>query len=289
MSRLLTTTAVLVLVTTAGAALADDLTWAGTYDQALAQAKASDRLVLLVLQSELCPWCTKLEQETLTAASVTTQGNQFVAVKVSVGEDRELGSTYAKNGVPQTVFLTPDGQLVGKLAGFVPAPVFAAQMHDAWAAREFPREIAGLEQAIADRPRDARALARLGHLYVATDQEAKAEPLLKRAIEQIADLDRPTAAGARLDLLIARLPADDGETAPDFTKWLADNPEHARLVEGEYYAGYALALKGEGQACLGLWAKVVAAASETSYAVLADYYSGVVRQALESRQGNGSG
>lgn len=274
-----------LLLAVAGASGAP-LEWVDTYDQALSQARADGKLVLLVLDSELCPWCAKLEQETLQADVVTAQGERFVAVKVSVAKDRDLGTKFAKSGVPQTVFLSASGQQVGKVGGYVPATVLAAQMRDAWAVREAPTEIAELKQAIADRPRDAQALARLGQLYVATDQGQKAEPILKRAVEQAAELEDSVAAGARLDLLITRLPAHDGELAPEFTTWLEKNPQHDRLVEAQYYAGYALALKGDGQKALDLWAKVTSAAPKSTYGILAAHYTTAVREAMQ-RRGNG--
>ncbi len=278
---------VLLALLLATAVNADTLQWAATYNQALTRAREEGKLVILVLERDLCPYCARLEQETLQAEAVTEQGERFVGVRVNVVENRELATRYAKSSVPQTVFLTGQAQQVGKVGGYVPATVFTAHMQQAWAARDFPAEIVQRESTIAERPRDARALARLGRLYVATDQETKAEPILKRALEQAANLDEATAAGARLDLLIARLPAHDGELAPDFTAWLAQNPQHDRLIEAQYYTAYALALKGEGQKALDLWAKVTEKAPETPYGLLAAHYTTVVREAMQRRNGNG--
>ncbi|NPV47543.1 MAG: thioredoxin family protein [Armatimonadetes bacterium] len=277
----------LVLLLAIGAAAADSLDWADDLDEALSRAQAEGKLVLLVLESELCPWCVKLTEETLTAEAVTTHRERFVAVKVSVADQPELGTRYARRGVPQSVFLTGEGRQVGKVEGFVPATIFAARMRDAWAARDLPAEIANFEATRESRPLDAQELARLGRLYVATGQEQKAEPVLEQALEQASQLDNATAAGARLDLLIARLPAQDGELAPELVNWLETNAQHARVVEAQYYAGYALALKGEGQTALALWAKVIAATPESTCGVLAAYYTQFVREAMQRRSNGG--
>jgi thioredoxin-related protein len=272
----------------ATAASAAGLRWEAKYDQALAQARAENKLVLLVLVSEECPWCLRLQGETLVAPRVVALGEDFVPVKVDVSLNPSLGAKFASHGVPQTVFVAPSGELVNQFTGFLPPAVFAAQMTQALRNREPAAEIPDLRKAVAERPREARSLARLGHLYVLTRQEAKALPLLKVALAQVADLDAATAAGARLDYLLAQLPTRNGETAPDLLDWLTAHPQSPRVTEARYHAGYASALKGDGQRALDLWAEVIKAAPESFYGVLATYYTGVVTQALEGRRSNGT-
>lgn len=277
----------LTLLLTVGATAADSLDWADNLDEALSRAQAEGKLVLLVLESDLCPWCSRLHQETLTAPVVTAHRQHFVAVRARIAEHPDLATRYARRGVPQSVFLTSAGQQIGKIDGFVPDVVFAAYMRGAWAARDLPAEIARLEATRENRPLEAQELARLGRLYVATDQQRKAEPVLAQALQQVSQLDSDTAAGVRLDLLIARLPAQDGELAPELVSWLETNPKHARVVEAQYYAGYALALKGEGQRALDLWAQVIAVTPESTYGVLAAHYTQVVRAAMQRRNNGG--
>jgi thioredoxin-related protein len=272
----------------ATAASAAGLRWEAKYDQALAQAKADGKLLLLVLFSEECQWCLRLETETLTAPQVVALGKDFVPVKVDVSLNRSLGAKFAAHGVPQTVFLAPSGEPVNQFTGYLPPAIFAAQMKRALQNREPAAQIPELRKAVDERPREARSLARLGHLYVLTRQEAKALPLLKGALQQVADLDAAAATEARLDYLLAQLPTRNGETAPDLLDWLTANPQSPRAAEARYYAAYASALKGDGQRALDLWAEVIKAAPEGFYGVLATYYSGLVKQAMEGRQGSGT-
>lgn len=264
--------------------LAADFDWDRDYNSALTTAKAQNKLVLLVLKGELCRWCDKLEAETLKDPEVVALGKSFVPVLVDVGQNRELGSRYAKHGVPQTMLLDAEGRQLGQVGGYVPAPVFAAEMQRALENRALPAEIVTLEKTVAARPRDARSLARLGRLYVATEQESKGEPFLQRAQAQSGDLDAVTAAGLKLDLLLAALPQEEGETAPDLRAWVEAQGGHPRLLEGQYYAGYAAALKGDGSSALALWAEVLKnAPAGSSLARLAAYYSEIVRKAGAGR------
>jgi len=272
----------LALVAAAGAQGAP-LAWVTGYRAAMAQAQERHQLVALVLTSEMCDWCTKLKAETLISDRVTALAGDFVFVEVDVSADRDLGNRYARRGVPQIVFLDGSGQTVGQFTGYVPDAVFAAEMRRALGNRQIAPEIARLEKQVADNPDDVAAAARLGRLYVQTRQDAQAVPVLARAAAHLDQLDTATRASVELDTMIASLAKRDGELAPDFRDWLTANPDHPLGLEATYYAGYAHAMRGDGQGALDLWATVIRAQPESVFGLLAAHYRDVVRQRMESR------
>lgn len=267
-------------------AQADEPTWSSDLPAALTVAQTAHKPVLLVLGSEMCPWCDKLEKETLKDPAVVTALQGYAIVKVDVGQNHALGSKYAREGVPQTVILGDHEELLGQITGYVPPAVMLAQLKQGQDNYKLLPEIATLETTLKGKPDDAPTLARLGGLYVSLEQYTKAEPLLKQALQQRDKLDPVVVAGAELDTLIASLPRRNGEVASDFAAWIKANRSHPRLIEAQYYGGYAAALKGDGKSALSLWNEVITAQPDSALGVLAKHYSDLVKRAMSQRNSN---
>jgi uncharacterized protein YyaL (SSP411 family) len=88
-------------------------------EEALAEAAASDRPILLSVGYAACHWCHVMAHESFSDAAVAALVNpNFVAIKVDREERPDLDALYMKatqaltgsGGWPMTVFLTPDGR-----------------------------------------------------------------------------------------------------------------------------------------------------------------------------------
>lgn len=109
------------------------------YDQALAQAKASKRPLYLQFHANWCPYCKKLEKESYSRAAVQKLLNtQFIPVRLTEGDKsrfkvagetvtvNDLFAKYQVTGFPTLVFLSADGQPLGKTPGYVEPQPFEA-------------------------------------------------------------------------------------------------------------------------------------------------------------------
>lgn len=92
--------------------------------EALATAKAEDKLVLLDFKATWCVPCLRLEKETFTDPDVAELLKQFVLVKVDTDEHPELAKHFGVVGLPDLRFLNSDGIEVKRLTDFQDAELF---------------------------------------------------------------------------------------------------------------------------------------------------------------------
>jgi len=111
---------------------AADLTWLTDVLKAEAQAKAENKLVLLDFTgSDWCPWCIKLDKETLTQPEFAKYAaKNLVLVKVDFLRHTEqsadvkkanqaLAKKYNVTGFPTEIALKPDGTVVMTQEGYL--------------------------------------------------------------------------------------------------------------------------------------------------------------------------
>lgn len=84
-----------------------DVEWNGTYDEALAKAKKSNKPLLVLITSETCGYCRKLESTTLKDEKIAGRINsKFEAVNVT--RDKSIyPKTLVAKMVPMSYFIDP--------------------------------------------------------------------------------------------------------------------------------------------------------------------------------------
>ncbi len=91
-----------------------EIEWRNSYEEALKKARELNRPLLVLVVSEHCRWCHKLQNETLADPAVENYINRrFVAFLV----DREKGeypSFIKAKYVPTTFYITPDERMIIK-------------------------------------------------------------------------------------------------------------------------------------------------------------------------------
>jgi uncharacterized protein YyaL (SSP411 family) len=96
-----------------------EVTWNGTYDEALAKAKKESKPLMVLITSEQCRWCRKLESTTLQDEEIVSRINsKFQAVNVT--KDKSI---YPKNlvakMVPMSYFIDPsNGKVLYSIPGY---------------------------------------------------------------------------------------------------------------------------------------------------------------------------
>jgi thioredoxin-related protein len=100
------------------------VSWKG-YREALSEARERGAYVFLFFYSYPCYSCAKMESDTFRHDELVAYlRNHFVSVRVDLAHSSFLSNRYAVWGKPTSLFLTPDGEKVDFLPGYVEPPVF---------------------------------------------------------------------------------------------------------------------------------------------------------------------
>lgn len=98
----------------------------------LARSRADAKPMLVEFHAVWCGYCRQMEAETLRAPEVVQALERVVAVRVD-GEEMdvrqghrgaELANRFGVRTYPTMVLVSPDGKIVSRAAGFMPAPKF---------------------------------------------------------------------------------------------------------------------------------------------------------------------
>jgi len=111
------------------------IAWRPFSEQALAEARASDRPVLIDFQAAWCLPCREMDRTTFRDAEVVRAAAEFATLRADVTEQDEqtaaLMARFGVAGVPTYVLLGADGRERRRLVGFVPAGEMAEAMAEA--------------------------------------------------------------------------------------------------------------------------------------------------------------
>jgi thioredoxin-related protein len=109
-----------------------DITWNSSYDQALLKAKKEGKPLMVLITSEQCRWCRKLEATTLQDDEVVSRINTtFQAVNVIKDKSIYPKSLSAKM-VPMSYFLDPkSGKVLYSIPGYWGAEDYNSILDDA--------------------------------------------------------------------------------------------------------------------------------------------------------------
>lgn len=112
-------------------ACAADKAWLTDYEEALAKAKAEDKVLLIEFHgSDWCPPCIKLNQEVLTKDEFKAYAKESLVLlnvdfprKTALSDEQRshneaLAEKFGLQGVPMVVLLDGDGNILDKNVGF---------------------------------------------------------------------------------------------------------------------------------------------------------------------------
>jgi len=97
-----------------------------SHSEALKQAEAENKLVMIFFWAEWCGYCVQLRREVFTDPEIQKVFNRnFLAVSVNIEKDPEgLAPKYQARALPTLIFLKPEGEPVGFLPGAVNGETF---------------------------------------------------------------------------------------------------------------------------------------------------------------------
>jgi thiol:disulfide interchange protein DsbD len=113
---------------------ADAVRSAAPFEQALAQAKAECRPVLIDFFADWCAACKELDAKTYVDGEVVEESRRFVSIKVDGTEDHEvldgLYRRFGVQGLPTVAFVDPTGLVLDspRVTGYLPPGKFLGEM-----------------------------------------------------------------------------------------------------------------------------------------------------------------
>jgi thioredoxin-related protein len=115
---------------------ADELKWEG-YGDALAEAKQSGKKVLVDVYTNWCGWCKKMDKNVYGDSKIIDYLREhYISVKLNAESaathevkgkklsEKEIARSYGIRSFPTTVFLTPGGEAITAVPGYIDAPRF---------------------------------------------------------------------------------------------------------------------------------------------------------------------
>lgn len=108
-----------------------------TFDKGIALAQKENKVLLVDFYTDWCHWCKVMDKETygdqgiakyasekIIMAKVNAETNQKFKFKDGMYSGRELSMMFGVRGFPSTVFISPQGELITSISGFIAAEKF---------------------------------------------------------------------------------------------------------------------------------------------------------------------
>jgi thioredoxin-related protein len=104
-----------------------------TYEEALAEAKRSDKKVLVVFGAEWCTWCRKLDgtMKSQEVKKALIDGN-IIQIHVDTDRRKELARKYSVRGIPAYVLIDKDENTIRSGSGFKDPANFVNWLMGRW-------------------------------------------------------------------------------------------------------------------------------------------------------------
>lgn len=104
----------------AGPTEKSDINWMEDYEEAQALAAEENRPMMVDVFATWCHPCDILAERVFTQAEVEERSKEFVALRVDADERRDLARKWRIMNLPTVLFLSPDGEELGRVMGAVP-------------------------------------------------------------------------------------------------------------------------------------------------------------------------
>jgi thiol:disulfide interchange protein len=96
---------------------ATKINWQPSLDAALAEAKKTQKPIMIDFFATWCGPCKMLDQQIYPAPAVVEEAQNFISVKVDVDKHTDIARKYNVTGLPSIVFLSASGEEIHRQAG----------------------------------------------------------------------------------------------------------------------------------------------------------------------------
>ena len=105
--------------------------WETDFDQAVAEAKATGKNLLVAINMRGCPPCSMMDRQVLPEPRVRAAIALFVPVRVSLDRQPEIAQRFNVFGTPTYLVVHADGTILNQRSGFLPVDEFLAFLDQA--------------------------------------------------------------------------------------------------------------------------------------------------------------
>jgi thioredoxin-related protein len=96
----------------------DKISWYHNYDEGVAAAKLQHKKLFVLITSETCRWCRKLEATTMEDPGIIKRINEkYISIALIRDKDRYPKKLQAKM-VPMSYYLKTDGSIINSVPGY---------------------------------------------------------------------------------------------------------------------------------------------------------------------------
>ena len=128
------------------------LTWfEGSFDAALAKAKAENKLVFIDFWTSWCGWCKRLDKDTFSDESVAAEMKDILCLSIDAesATGKPIASRFAVTGYPALILLAPNGSPEDQIGGYLPPDKFKKEIQRV---RSGQGTAGGLRKKVAAEP-----------------------------------------------------------------------------------------------------------------------------------------
>jgi thioredoxin-related protein len=101
----------------------EEIQW-HSYDDGMARSKFEKKKVFLHFTAEWCHYCGVMEKETFNDSAIISSLNEnFISIKVDFDTEAKTSDFYRVRGLPDTIFIAENGQIIGRRPGYIPPEV----------------------------------------------------------------------------------------------------------------------------------------------------------------------
>ena len=107
----------------------EEITWVTDWDGAFERARGEKKVVVVDFYADWCVWCRRLDTTTYRDPEVVRyMSEEVIPVKMDVEArpGKALANKYGVDGLPTIVILSPEGEELGRIPGYLRADDFLA-------------------------------------------------------------------------------------------------------------------------------------------------------------------
>ncbi len=143
-----------------------------TFDEACAEAKKADKLVLIDFYTTWCGPCKKLDRETWPDTDVKALlSEKFIAIKLDAEKDTKTAANFKIGSYPTVLLVKPSGDEIDCLVGFKPPKEMLSELKDAMAGKD---SVARAKEKAGKQKGDPMARMQVGDALVQQGKHAEA-------------------------------------------------------------------------------------------------------------------
>jgi thiol-disulfide isomerase/thioredoxin len=140
----------------------------GSFEEALAQAKASNKLVFIDFWTTWCGWCKRLNKDTFSDATVVIEMKDFICLSIDAESKagKPIADRFHVKGYPALILLAADGTPEDAIGGYLPPDKFKKEIQRVRSGQgtigDFKKQVAADKTDLEKRFQLAQKLQDLG-------------------------------------------------------------------------------------------------------------------------------